>query len=248
MYSDQEQPPPTQPPAYMPPTQRVKFEFIGEAFQLLQKQLGAWVGAATLTVLLTSLFISPIYIYWILQLTKNPEQTNPTVSGLLSIVVTLVSTIMGAGLQYMALKQLRGETLSATSFTGAFSKFGPLAILGLFLGAVSALFGVLPGFLPLLLIVPEILLTTFFTLSSLLILDRNLEPVAALKESVRVMRQEFWISLAFILLSGMASMVGFAACGLGVLFSLPLYPLCIVLLYRAFYPERFSPTATQEGQ
>jgi uncharacterized membrane protein len=236
MYSGQDQ----QPPQYTPPAQRVRFEDIGVAFQLLQKQLGAWVGASTLTSLLSALLIGPLYTFVILQAVKNPEATKSPLSCLLTGMLSLVSIILMAGLQHMALKQLRGEVLSATSFTGAYKKLAPLATYALIMGIISALVSALPTVMVFLFLVPQILLTTLLTLTTLLILDQNLEPIEALKESARVMQKDFWLALAFLLVASMAASLGFIACGVGIVFTMPLYPLCIALLYRNFYPERFE--------
>ena len=240
MYSGQDQPPSYQPPVYTPPQQRVRFEDIGVAFQLLQKQLGAWVGASALIGLINAVLVGPLYGYYIYQSIQKPGAEQPLVSGLFSGLVTFVGLMGMAGLQKMALKQLRGESLSPTSFTGAFAKFGSLAVMALVLGVVSALISALPGFIPLLLIIPETLFTTLFTLAILLILDQDCAPLDALRKSARVISQEYWLVLAFSLVLGMAGSLGAIACGVGMLFTLPIIPLGVTVLYRNFYPERFN--------
>lgn len=260
MYSGQEQPPIPQPPAYSPPPQRVKFEDIGEAFQLLQKQLGAWVGAGAITFFGTLTAVVPFYVWVIASVLRKGESFNPaTLLGpVLLMVLTLLvlSLVTTSGMYQMALKQLRGGRLSVGDLFGNLSKSGPVFVLLVLLGLIGGVIGgvsqallgsVLGPFAGLLTSIPSYILGALSSLSVLLVLDQRLSPVEAIQESWRVMKSELWTALAFILVLGMASSLGALACGFGVIFTLPLYYLGMALMYRNFYPERFRAAENTEG-
>ena len=258
MYSGQEQPP--QPPAYMPPAQRVKFEFIGEAFQLLQKQLGTWVATALISVTAIGLTLAPFYGMLVALLLRRGEGMNPgaligsLLVGVLGMI--LLSGLISGGLQSMALKQLRGQTLRVSDLFGTFSHLGPvlalMSCIGLVSGLVSGILDavlkqILGDFSSLVSSLPGAILQALFCLALPLVLDQKLSPIAAMNESVRLIKSELWIAVAFVLVTTIISFAGFFACGLGVLFTMPLHAICIALLYRSFFPERFSQSETQES-
>ncbi|MCX6366175.1 MAG: hypothetical protein NTX57_05640 [Armatimonadetes bacterium] len=249
MYSGQDQ----QPPQYTPPAQRVRFEDIGVAFQLLQKQLGAWVGAGAIATFSIAAVVIPFYVMLIAGLMRQGERINPATligPGILMFVgLIALSTIITSGMYQMALKQLRGQTLSLGDMFANINKAGPVLGLLLLLGLVGGLVGgvlgailspILGPFTSIVTSLPSYIAGALSSLSVLLVLDQNMSPVDAIKESWTKLKSEIWIALAFILVASMASSIGSLACGIGMIFTLPLYYLCMALMYRNFYPERFE--------
>ena len=253
MYSGQDQQPPYQPPHYTPPQQRVRFEDIGVAFQLLQKQLGAWVGAGAITTFAIAAIVAPFYIVILASLLRKGESINPVAligPALFMVVgILLLSAITTSGLYQMALKQLRGQTLAVSDLFANIRQAGPvfglLLILGFLGGIVGAILGAIAGpilgpFAGIVTSVPSYILGALSSLSVLLVLDQNLSPLDAVKESWAKLKSEIWIALAFILVASMASTLGSIACGVGIIVTLPIYYLSVALMYRNFYPERFN--------
>jgi uncharacterized membrane protein len=149
----------------------------------------------------------------------------------------------------MALKQLRGQALSLGDMFANINKAGPVLGLLLLLGLVGGLVGgvlgailspILGPFTSIVTSLPSYIAGALSSLSVLLVLDQNMSPVDAIKESWTKLKSEIWIALAFILVASMASSIGSLACGIGMIFTLPLYYLCMALMYRNFYPERFE--------
>ena len=249
MYSGQDQ----QPPQYTPPAQRVRFEDIGVAFQLLQKQLGAWVGAGAIATFSFAAVVIPFYVILFAALMRQGERINPATligPGILMFVGLIVlSAITTSGMYQMALKQLRGQTLRVGDMFANIKKSGPvfglLLLLGLVGGLIGGVLGALLGpimgpFASFVTSIPSYIAGALSSLSVLLVLDQNMSPVDAIKESWTKLKSEIWIALAFILVASMASTIGGLACGIGLIFTLPLYYLCVALMYRNFYPERFE--------
>ena len=249
MYSGQDQ----QPPQYTPPAQRVRFEDIGVAFQLLQKQLGAWVGAGAIATFSVAAVVIPFYVMLFAGLLRQGERINPATligPGILMFVgLIALSTIITSGMYQMALKQLRGQALSLGDMFANINKAGPVLGLLLLLGLVGGLVGgvlgailspILGPFTSIVTSLPSYIAGALSSLSVLLVLDQNMSPVDAIKESWTKLKSEIWIALAFILVASMASSIGSLACGIGMIFTLPLYYLCMALMYRNFYPERFE--------
>lgn len=256
MYSGQGQTPAPEPPSYIP--QRTQFEFIGESFQLLQKQLGTWVGASAVSLAAVLAVIAPfsatlVAIFY--QLIRQPDsKVDPSVVlGMLGplffmiVGMIVLSTVLSAGLQMMGIKQLRGQQLKVGDIFSAFPKFGSLFALNFLIGMAHFAVGIICGlvlqflgpFANLVSMIPSAILMGLFSLALPLVLDQNKSPMEALNESVAKVRSELWIVTAYVAILAAISQLGSLACGVGVLFTIPILSIGSALLYRAFYPERF---------
>lgn len=257
MYSGQGQTPSPAPPSFTPPTtQRTQFEYIGEAFQLLQKQMGAWVGASAIAFGAILAVVVPFMVVAMGILFQLLQHRQPDINPIVLIGPTLwmflgclvLGPIVNGGLQFMAFKQLRQQPLSASDLFGALPRFGAIFGVQFLIGLVSMAVGlilsplmnVLGPFANLISMIPSAILLGITALAMPLALDQGLSPMEALKESYNKVRSEFWLVTAFMALLMVILQVGGLLCGVGVLFTMPLYYLGTALLYRAFYPERFT--------
>jgi uncharacterized membrane protein len=264
MYSGQGQTPSPQPSGYTP--QRTQFEFIGESFQLLQKQLGAWVGAAAVAFAAILAVVAPFYAslgaIFLQMLRRGDSKLDPSVFvGLIGpmlfmiLGLTILGTVTHAGLQMMGIKQLRGHQLKVGDIFGTFSKFGSVFGLNFLMVLVHLAVGIICGlvlqflgpFANLVSMIPGAVLMGLFSLALPLVLDQNMSPLDALKESVAKVRSELWIVTAYIAILTAISQLGGIACLVGALFTIPILSIGSSLLYRAFYPERFGAADLSEG-
>jgi uncharacterized membrane protein len=263
MYSGQGQTPAPEPPSYTP--QRTQFEFIGESFLLLQKQLGTWVGAAAVSLAAIIAVIAPFYAtlvtIFLQMINRGDSKLDPSVFvGLIGplffmiIGMTLLSTVLHAGLQVMGIKQLRGQQLKVGDIFSTFPKFGSLFGLNFLMGLAHFAVGIICGlvlqflgpFANLVSMIPGAILMGLFSLALPLVLDQNKSPMEALNESVAKVRSELWIVTAYVAILAAISQLGGLVCGVGWLFTIPILSIGSALLYRAFYPERFN-TDLREG-
>lgn len=84
-----------------------------------------------------------------------------------------------------------------------------------------------------LLIVPGIIFGLMFMFTSFIVIDRNLGPIDAMKESKRITSGHKWSLLGFVLLLALINLVGAIALGVGLLVTVPVTSLAFANAYRA---------------
>ncbi len=76
-----------------------------------------------------------------------------------------------------------------------------------------------------------IYLSVLWIFTNFLIMDKGMGAWAAMKLSRKVIAKRWWMSFLFLIVAGIIASVGFLACGVGLLVSMPLCLLMIVALY-----------------
>jgi uncharacterized membrane protein len=100
-----------------------------------------------------------------------------------------------------------------------------------YLGA-SILLGLAVGLGFLLLIVPGIIFALMFMFTTFIVIDRELGPIEAMKESNRIARGYKWNLLGFILVLVLINLLGVLALVVGLLVSIPVSSLAFAYAYR----------------
>lgn len=222
-------------PAPMPP--KVRFEIIGEAWDLFQKQMGTWVLSVlilfviTFTVSFALRFSGTLAGLGAIGRDGDADVTLASVSFRLfsSLITNLITFFLLGGLYKMALKQIRGLAIGVSDLFSAGSVFIPLFLTNLLYG-VCVLGGTI------LCIIPGLIFASLLILSPLLIVDkRETSPVQALKASWNVLKTDMLNAVLFLFVLGIVSVAGVLGCGVGLLFTYPLLPLGYALLYRDFF-------------
>jgi uncharacterized membrane protein len=147
-----------------------------------------------------------------------------------SLLSGIVAYILGAGVVQAAIKQLRGQTPVVGDIFSGLSKAVPLGIAGVVVSLgvnIGAMFCVVPG----------VLFGALSLLTMPLITDQNMQPMDALKKSIETLKGDMWSVLGYYLVFSIIASLGGALCGVGALFTMPLLPLGIALLYRDFFPD-----------
>jgi uncharacterized membrane protein len=147
----------------------------------------------------------------------------PTLLGNLVNYVLGVLISMGVTAFYLAAHD-NPETaeLSALWHPQPFWKFLGTSIL------VTLAIGI--GFV--LLIVPGIIAMLFFLFSTFIVIDRELGPIEAMKESMRITEGYRWPLLGFIVLLALIIIAGALALGVGLLVAMPVATLAFAHAYR----------------
>lgn len=91
------------------------------------------------------------------------------------------------------------------------------------------------GFL--LLIVPGIIFTLMFMFTTFIVIDRELGPVEAMKESRRITHGYKWRLLGFGLVLALVNLLGILALVIGLLVSIPVSSLAFAHAYRTLGPR-----------
>ena len=200
---------------YPSPAPTVRFDVINQAWATLQQQLGNWVIVTIVAVVIMSV------AGWLVGMI-------PVVGRMLSVIP---GAIIAAGLYHTALKHLRGEVIAVSDLFGITDMIGPVivaSILATIGTAIAAIFCVIPG----------IVLGALWMFTNLLIVDKGMDGIEALRQSFNALRSQWLMATVFIVVVGLIALTGILACGVGLLITLPLALLSVTILYRDFFPER----------
>jgi len=189
-------------------------------WETFKKRPWFFVGAGLL-ILLVSFVVGVVTssIDWLL--TGSPDE--PSLVGSLINTALGILITMGATAFYLdAHDNPSTVTLASLWHPQPFWKF---------LGA-SILFGLTMAVGFLLLIVPGIIFALMFLFTTFIVIDRQLGPIEAMKESNRITRGHKWQLLGLLLLLTLINILGLMALGLGLLISIPVSSLAFTYAYR----------------
>ncbi len=156
---------------------------------------------------------------------KNFEKTMPLAYFIIQICSTAVNMIMTLGITRIGLKVYAGEKFDVSEMFESYNLF-----LKYFLASILYILAVLAGLV--LLIVPGIILMIRMGLYTYLIVDKQMGPVEALKESMRLTKGNafdlflFWFLLLGVLLLGVLALI------VGVIVAIPVTRLACIFVYR----------------
>lgn len=142
-------------------------------------------------------------------------------------LILLLLVLFSAAFIKAALKVADGRPISVGDLFDS-SHAGQLVVLALIYGAA----GLVASFIP---VIGQIALVAggFFVFYAVVALvDRNLSPVDAIKESFALQTRDIGTAILVYLVVAVVSWVGSALCGVGVLVSLPVGALLTVYAYR----------------
>jgi uncharacterized membrane protein len=155
------------------------------------------------------------------------------VTALTQILVFVVTGLLEIGVYRSALAVTAGQPID---FGRMFStdELGPYLIATLLWGLV-----VFVGFL--LCIVPGIVLLFFGFYYPFYILDQRQAPVDSIRSSFQLVNANLGVMIPFALLAFLCYVVGFIACGVGVLVSAPIALIAIAYAYRTLNGQPVAP-------
>ena len=231
--------PPHNSPASPPPPARVRFETIGESWRWFQQQMGVWIPAILIAgiayiaassisnLLFTGSFSGPDFSDW-----ANPATGSKLGGYVAAMLLTyFVQYALWAGLFNLAIKQIRGQAISVGTIFDVggvvLRVLGASFVVGLAAG-VGFIFCILPGLV--------VFGLTMFTIP--LIIDRNMGITEAISESWSTLKSDWLNASVFHLVAIIIGYIGLLGCGVGILFTLPLYFLAVSSVYRDFYLGR----------
>jgi hypothetical protein len=214
----------------------IYFDTIGMAWNLVQANLGTWVlsvlvaGIIMITISVGFSFGANLLLYGGL-FYQGPPSITPYITGqLVSLVPNLIVGIFTSSLFYMGVKTARGEQIGVGDIFCGFSCFLPLMI-AVFLQQLIVMVGLC------LLVIPGIFLIGALAFVPLLVIDRNMNPIEAITESYNVLRQHAWSMFALLFVGALIYFLGACLCGVGALFTHPIYLVIVGLTYNTFYPR-----------
>lgn len=134
--------------------------------------------------------------------------------------------ILRIGYTKIFLKLHDDESVKFTNIFEEYKLFFP------YLGVTILTFLAVVGGL-ILLIIPGIFWAVRFSLSSIIVVDKNIGPIMAMKESYAMTKGLFWKLLGFWIVIALINLAGMVALFVGLLVTVPLSTLATVYVYRA---------------
>ncbi|MEZ4800968.1 MAG: hypothetical protein R2809_14580 [Flavobacteriales bacterium] len=194
-------------------------DYISEAIQLFKKDIANFV-LFMLVLLAVNFGLAAIPIF----------------GGLAGLVI---GPPLNAGIFIVANKIRTGQSYSFNSFFDGFqgNRFGQLVLLGL-------ISGILTGIGMLFCLIPGIYLAVSWSIAIPMLLFVKSEFWDAMEASRKVVGKQFWSFLGFMIVVYLgAVIIGLLACGVGLLFTLPIATLAI---YCAFEDIMYAPAPKAE--
>lgn len=233
----------------MPQAAKVRWEWIGEGWNMFAQRWATWVVHMLVFVLVVAAIIAPLYIIAIVSsvaASATESSDAPPVIVFLAMMLfypllLLAIAFLTAGTYKTAMKQLRGEPTSLGDlFSGGdcfFRVLGAILLVAILAG-IGGVFCIIPG-----LIVQGL---CFFTLP--LVVERRMGPIAAIQASIEAAKNDWLMFTLFTFVVGLIASLGAIACGIGVLATYPLFFTITAVAYRDVFgvagasgPQTYSP-------
>jgi hypothetical protein len=148
------------------------------------------------------------------------------------VVGWVVGFVLLGGLDYMIIRRIRGEAVQIGDLFAGFNlAFLHLALAGLVKWLLTSL-----GFM--LCILPGIYLAVAYVFALPLVIDKKMEFWPAMEVSRQVVHRHWWSIFALVIVLWIIACVGFLACFVGALVSIPVASAALMYAYEdLFGPE-----------
>ncbi|BCW98418.1 MAG: hypothetical protein KatS3mg024_1245 [Armatimonadota bacterium] len=235
------------------PAPRVRFEAIGEAWNLFKADAGTWVVTSLIALIVLGVVIAAVNLVNNL-FTEAAQISSPamTPAALLaafgsmiivqiisSLITTVAWVVVTAGIYRMALRRMRGEQVSAGDLFNIGDVFPQVLVAGLLASVIVTI-----GYL--LCIIPGIIAGGLLMFTVPLIVDRQMDGVEAISTSFRILSADLLNAVLFYAVLSFIVFIGLLACGVGILVTFPLYPLGVAIVYRDFFPDQVAAQPAQQ--
>lgn len=227
----------------------VRWEWIGEGWNLFTQRWMAWVVQILVFVLAILILMIPFYVIifagsMAASSMEHPEAPSALMLLLMLLLVPLMlalSAFLLAGAYKSAMKQLRGEPFSVGDlFSGAdcFVRVLGVVLVIAILGSIGAMLCIIPAF-----IVQGL---CFFAIP--LVVERGMGPIAAIQASIEATKKDWLMFTAFAFVVQLIAGAGAILCYVGLLATYPLFFLITSVAYRDVFgvagassPQTYSP-------
>lgn len=236
MYSGQGQ------SAYTPPP-RVRLDVLSQAWQLFSQQMGTWVLSILVSGIPAAIILGIYYavIFAVAYAGGGRNSDNIGQQILIQLSSIVVSTIVTglhyfflSGMSKMALKQMRGEQIAVGDMFSPRAGL-PAALVAGFLCALGITFG------SYLCLVPGLLLGGLWMFVAPILAEQEIDGIGAMRKSFNLLKPDMWNALGVYFVLSLVAGLGGLLCGVGALFTYPLLPISLALLYRDFFPDEATP-------
>ncbi len=159
-------------------------------------------------------------------LRKLAGNNHDAMSGIISLVGTVLQWWLYLGFMRMVLKTYAGVSINVNMlFAESWKTLLQYAIVAILSGILIFIGGIL-------LIVPGIIVATMLSLAPLLVVDRGIKGIEAMKESRRITEGHRMNIFLFMVIIIVLNIVGALALGVGLLVTVPISFLAFVYAYK----------------
>lgn len=249
-----ETPPPQQPPQDPAPPQQpapapapqaayphppmgpsIRFDVIGQAFQMILSDIGTWVAAAFCIFLVVGA-IGAVFFFTIFAILSRGGILGALVADMVMVfALVAVSNIMVANMYRMAIIALSGTKPSVNEMFKFGANSGNVIVAALLVGLASSIGMLACG-------IGSLVVSALLMFTMPIIVDRNLAPMDAITLSWNTLKKDVVMASIFFFVIGFCAEIGGVACGIGALFTLPVLPIAISMLYRDYLGFASTPS------
>ena len=222
----------------------VYFDSFSQAWKIAQLNLGTWVLATLVSLFLPYICYIPINfglnvaIYGSIMGPTAFDMKTFVFSILIGLIPGQVFYIFHTGLLCMGVKQARGEVVVLGDLFIGFRRFGSILLAG-----VISTIVIYTGLI--LLLVPGLFVIGLLGFYPIIIIEKNLSPLDALKEVYGKIGSQAWAIFAFMFVGGLMETVSACCCLVPLLFTTPIYIIGMGLTYNNFFPRPRTEFAYQ---
>lgn len=220
-------------------------EWITEGWNLLKMQWQTWTA-------MTFIFFIPVAVVIGLEQVISFRMQKPfgtsasvidfirtlgqsmTLSVLTSFIVAMVNALFLGGIYRAAFKQIRGESISVSDVFSGMDLYIKILVAALIVNALQLLGTFLCYF-------PGLIAQGLLMLTIPLIVQKNMEPLDAIKESFNTTKSEWLMFTVLIVVTSLLAVAGIIVCGIGIFFTYPLLFLITAVAYRDIYEPASRP-------
>lgn len=220
-------------------------EWITEGWNLLKAQWQTWTA-------MTIVFFIPVAVVIGIEQVVSFKMQKPfgssaslvdfvrtfsqsmTLSILTSFIVAIVNALFLGGIYRAAFKQMRGEDISVADIFSGMDLYIKILVAALLINAIQLLGTFLCYF-------PGLIAQGLMMLTIPLIVQKNMEPLDAIKESFNTTKSEWLMFTVLIVVTSLLAAAGVILCVVGIFFTYPLLFLITAVAYRDIYEPESRP-------
>jgi zinc-ribbon domain len=213
----------------------VRWEWIGEAWNLFTKQWSVWVVMILVTVLAVGAIYLPFYFVAIFSMVPTVSEDGVVSPGagflpilifpVMYLAIICVMSYLFGGLYSAAFKQVRGEQIAVGDLFSGGRYFSRT------IGAM-VLVGIASGIGSMLCLIPGLIVYGLAFLTIPMIVEGGKGAIDAIKASIEVTKRDWLMFTLFAIALAIIAGAGGIACGIGALATYPLLFLGHALAYR----------------
>jgi uncharacterized membrane protein len=217
----------------------ITFDAISEAWGFFTQQMGAWIVAELIVFAIVGAMYFGMFTIVLAPMMMSSRGSSGAPGGAalgamnvgmmfgMLVIVVVLFTLMG-GMYRMAIKQVRGEAIAIGDLFSVTDVIGNLALAAILMGIINWIGS-------LLCIIPGLVAQGLMMFTIPLVVDQRLSAVEALSKSFETLKPHAVMATVFALVVGLVAGLGGILCGVGALFTFPLFPLSVAILYRNFF-------------